>query len=78
MASDSADKTASLSGLTQAEAQEFHKGFIMNFILFTGIALVAHLLVWIWRPWIPGEAGWEQAMLQDSVQLATAVLPFLS
>ncbi|MEM9706606.1 MAG: light-harvesting antenna LH1, beta subunit [Pseudomonadota bacterium] len=78
MASDTADKTASLSGLTQAEAQEFHKGFIGNFILFTGIALVAHLLVWIWRPWIPGEAGWDQALLQDGVQIANTVMPFLS
>jgi light-harvesting complex 1 beta chain len=27
--------------------------------MFTVIAIVAHILVWQWRPWIPGVAGYE-------------------
>jgi len=52
MASDTPARSESLTGLTPAEAQEFHKIFMSSFILFTLIAVVAHFLVWIWRPWI--------------------------
>jgi light-harvesting complex 1 beta chain len=42
----------SISGLTDEEAQEFHQYYIQGFIGFTAIAVVAHLLVWFWRPWL--------------------------
>ncbi len=42
----------SLSGLSEDEAKEFHKVFMSSFALFTGIAIVAHILVWMWRPWL--------------------------
>lgn len=61
-------RTGSLSGLTEAEAKEFHRIFIGSFILFTLIAIVAHFLVWSWRPWIPGPGGY--AEIQDAVTLA--------
>jgi light-harvesting complex 1 beta chain len=38
--------------LTAAEAKEFHKLFILSMGFFTLIAIVAHLLVWTWRPWL--------------------------
>ncbi len=41
--------------LTEAEAKEFHKIFLTSFIVFTVIAIIAHFLVWQWRPWL-GEA----------------------
>ena len=41
--------------LSEAEAKEFHKLFITSFLIFTAIAIVAHILVWMWRPWL-GEA----------------------
>ncbi|MDJ0683240.1 MAG: light-harvesting antenna LH1, beta subunit [Alphaproteobacteria bacterium] len=41
----------SMSGLTPNEAEEFHKYYMQGFMLFTAVAVVAHLLVWIWRPW---------------------------
>ena len=46
------DSRDSLSGLTDTEAKEFHKIFVSSFIGFTAIAVVAHILVWMWRPWI--------------------------
>jgi light-harvesting complex 1 beta chain len=52
------DGRSSLSGLTEAEAQEFHGLFVGSFIIFTIIAIVAHILVWNWRPWIPGAKGY--------------------
>ena len=38
-------------GFTEAEAREFHGLYVQGFIGFTAIALVAHLLVYMWRPW---------------------------
>jgi light-harvesting complex 1 beta chain len=46
------EKRASLSGLTESEAKEFHGIFVTSFIVFTVIAIVAHFLVWQWRPWL--------------------------
>jgi light-harvesting complex 1 beta chain len=45
------EKRGSLSGLTETEAKEFHGIFVTSFIIFTVIAIVAHFLVWQWRPW---------------------------
>jgi light-harvesting complex 1 beta chain len=52
--------TGSLSGLTEAEAKEFHRIFMGSFILFTVVAIIAHVLVWNWRPWLPGEHGYAE------------------
>ncbi|MCE2947797.1 MAG: light-harvesting protein [Betaproteobacteria bacterium] len=43
---------SSISGLTDSEAEEFHRFYVQGFIGFTAIAVVAHVLVWAWRPWL--------------------------
>jgi light-harvesting complex 1 beta chain len=55
--------------LTPEEAKEFHKMFVSSFIIFTIIAIVAHFLVWSWRPWFPSVNGY--AMVNDAVSLAS-------
>ena len=40
-----------LSGLSEAEAREFHSQFTTTFSTFLLIAAVAHALVWAWKPW---------------------------
>jgi light-harvesting complex 1 beta chain len=67
---------SSLSGLTEAEAQEFHGLFIKSFIAFLVVAIVAHFLVWMWRPWIPGPKGY--AMLDGVSTAVHGILPFVS
>lgn len=63
--------------LTPEEAKEFHKIFVSSFIGFTIIAIIAHVLVWSWRPWFPGVNGY--AMITDTVQVAqAAVTTFLA
>lgn len=47
-----AERRGSISGLNDEEAQEFHQFYIQGFVGFTAIAVVAHILVWIWRPWL--------------------------
>jgi light-harvesting complex 1 beta chain len=46
------ERKGSLSGLTELEAREFHGIFMSSFIGFTVIAIIAHVLVWNWRPWL--------------------------
>jgi light-harvesting complex 1 beta chain len=66
----------SMSGLTEGEAKEFHKLFVTSFIGFTIVAIIAHFLVWTWRPWLPGVHGYSTAML-DHVHSAIHALPML-
>jgi len=54
------------TGLTESEAKEFHGLFMTSFFVFTAIAVVAHILVWFWRPWLPGPQGY--ASLDSNVQ----------
>jgi light-harvesting complex 1 beta chain len=39
------------SGISEEEAREFHGYFITLMSVFVSIALIAHLLMWMWRPW---------------------------
>jgi light-harvesting complex 1 beta chain len=64
--------SGTLSGLTETEAKEFHSIFMSSFIAFTVVAIVAHVLVWMWRPWLPGVHGY--AELQTGMQHAQALL----
>jgi len=41
----------SISGLTDEEAQEFHHYWMQGTVGFTAVAVLAHILVWAWRPW---------------------------
>jgi light-harvesting complex 1 beta chain len=62
------EHSGTLSGLTEAEAKEFHSIFMTSFVIFTLVAIAAHVLVWMWRPWLPGPNGY--AELQTGVQTA--------
>jgi light-harvesting complex 1 beta chain len=42
------------SSLTDEEAKALHSNVISVAVVFTAIAVVAHILMWMWRPWIPG------------------------
>lgn len=70
--SDANLRTGSTSGLTDSEAREFHSIFVTSFIAFTVIAIIAHVLVWQWRPWLPGPNGYTELM--DGLALAKSML----
>jgi light-harvesting complex 1 beta chain len=61
------------SGLSENEAKEFHSIFMSSFIGFTAVAIVAHILVWIWRPWLPSVRGYSVSMT-DCVQNGLTVV----
>jgi light-harvesting complex 1 beta chain len=47
-----ADNTSlSFTGLTDEQAQELHSVYLSGLYLFSAVAVVAHLAVFIWRPW---------------------------
>ena len=69
------DSEKSLSGLTEDEAKEFHGLFMLSFLVFVAVATAAHLLVWFWRPWIPGDGGY--ASVGDVINTASAYLSML-
>ncbi len=62
---------ASLSGLTEPEAREFHAIFVTSFVVFTVIAIIAHILVWLWRPWLPGPRGYSLNLMDGATAIAT-------
>ena len=71
-----ADSRSSLTGLSDQEAREFHGIFMMGFIVFTLIAVVAHFLVWMWRPWFPGVDGY--ALLNQTENAVVGLLSTLT
>jgi light-harvesting complex 1 beta chain len=59
--------------LTDAEAKEVHKLFVASTAFFVLVAVVAHVLVWEWRPWLGaskplGVAAIEQVQQADATR----------
>jgi light-harvesting complex 1 beta chain len=67
----------SASGLSDQEAKEFHRIFMTSFVVFTLIAIVAHILVWQWRPWLPGVEGYG-AVFDQARAVADQAMTLLS
>jgi light-harvesting complex 1 beta chain len=63
----------SLSGFSAQQAKEFHSAFMTGFIGFTIIAIIAHILVWMWRPWFPPVGGYT-----SMVETVQSMLPYLA
>jgi light-harvesting complex 1 beta chain len=43
--------TIQQTGLSSSEAREFHSAFMQSTLAYIAVAVVAHILVWMWRPW---------------------------
>ncbi len=71
--SDDLERRSTLSGLSVGEAKEFNRIFVISFCIFVGIAIVAHILAWLWRPWLPGVHGYQTSML-DGLSLTRHLL----
>lgn len=62
------------SGFTDAEAREFHGLYVTGFLGFTAIAVVAHIFVYVWRPWPAPSAPVKVGALIEGVQAILNVL----
>jgi light-harvesting complex 1 beta chain len=49
-----------------------------SFIIFTVIAIIAHILAWMWRPWLPPIGGYKTGALDAATHWANALLTFVS
>jgi light-harvesting complex 1 beta chain len=67
------NRGSGISGLSEAEAKEFHGIFVSSFIAFTVLAIAAHFLAWQWRPWIPGPNGYESTDLTPVLHQLTSM-----
>jgi light-harvesting complex 1 beta chain len=47
----------------------------MGFVI---ICVIAHILVWLWRPWLPGVKGYAMNAIGGSVDSLHHVISFLS
>jgi light-harvesting complex 1 beta chain len=65
--------SVSTSGLTEAEAKEFHAVFTTSLITFFIVVIIAHVLAYNWRPFWPGPNGWYTSMI-DGLNAATSFL----
>jgi len=70
------DRPGSISGLNQNEAREFHAIFVTSTLFYVGIAVVAHFLVWLWRPWFPGVEGY--SMMNDATEKLATFMTYLA
>lgn len=43
-----------IQDVLKADSKAFKGIFLISFVLFLAVALVAQLLTWKWRPWLPG------------------------
>ncbi len=59
--------------LTEKEAKEFHILFVISMAFFVGMAVIAHFLVWQWRPWFPGTEPYKAGMAMSAPVLAKEV-----
>jgi light-harvesting complex 1 beta chain len=60
--------------LNEEEAKEFHAVFSSSATAFIAVAALAHVLAWMWRPWIPGPNGW----VAGALDVVSQNLTFLS
>jgi light-harvesting complex 1 beta chain len=60
--------------MQQNDSKVFVGIFVISFVVFMGVALVARLLTWQWRSWLPGSEG-EKSMIGG---VKAAVYTFMS
>lgn len=57
----------SMTGLSSAQAREFHRIFVKSTIAFTGWAFAAHALVHFWRPWLYNDGSASVSSLLETI-----------
>jgi len=73
MASDQGGLTSMSTGLTAAEAKDFHKLFVMGTVGFTAIAAIVHFILYQGKPWGPGVSMQDTSALEPAVKVAGAM-----
>ncbi len=64
-------------GATKGDAVAFGSIFAVSFVLFLGIALLALLLTWNWRHWLPVADG-EKSLIHGVKSAVYTFMPYLT
>lgn len=65
------DRVGPSTYMTPEEAKAFHNLFVMSMAFFVGVAVVAHILIWMWRPWFPGTEPYKKGLALNAPVVAT-------
>jgi light-harvesting complex 1 beta chain len=65
---------ASIHRMLKPESRAYDGIFLVSFLIFLAVALVAQLLTWKWRPWFPGAEG-QKSLFSD---VKSSVYTFMS
>ena len=65
------DRVGPSTYMTPEEAKAFHSLFVLSMGFFTLMAILAHILVWAWRPWFPGTDSYKKGMAFNTNVVAT-------
>ncbi|MFC3147990.1 hypothetical protein [Piscinibacterium candidicorallinum] len=63
-----------LQEMMKNDSVSFNGIFLASFVVLLAIALIAQILTWKWRPWLPGAEG-EKSLIDD---VRAAVYSFMS
>ncbi|RZU02858.1 light-harvesting protein [Rivibacter subsaxonicus] len=66
--------SATMHAVPPNDSRTFRGIFIASFVVLLAIALIAQLLTWSWRPWLPGAEA-EKSLVGD---VKSAVYTFMS
>lgn len=65
----------SQSGLSEDEAKEIQGYISQYFMIFLAFAIVAHILMWIYKPWFDGR---EMSMIETLAPVAESLRIFMA
>ena len=69
--------SASPHGATRGDNVAFGSIYVVSFVLFLAIALLALLLTWNWRHWLPVAAG-EKSLIHGVNSAVYSFMPYLT
>ncbi len=72
------DRVGPSTYMTPEEAKAFHNLFVVSMAFFVGVAVLAHILVWMWRPWFPGTEPYKNTPYAATSISAPAAAPSAS
>jgi light-harvesting complex 1 beta chain len=69
------EKVGPSTYMTTDEAKAFHNLFVLSMGFFVTIAVIAHVLIWMWRPWFPGTPGYEATKTAAATTISAPAVP---
>ena len=69
--------SAAPTGVTKGDSVAYGSIFVLSFVVFLAIALLALLLTWNWRLWLPVAEG-EKSLVHGVKSAVYTFMPYLT